>query len=118
MLRDEILNKQDVKTVHIFSDSQSTVGLLTLGWKPSHYKQTVKETSDLIQELQNKNIGIKISWTPVHADIPGNETADRLAKEASLEAKSLDSEVSITTHSDIKRCVNFLEVCKTKWQRQ
>ena len=33
------------------------------------------------------------------------ETADRLAKETSIEANSLDSEVCITTHPDIKRGV-------------
>ena len=83
--RDELLNKQ------------SCIGLLTLGWEPGQYKQTVSETSDLIQELQTKNIDIKIPWTPGHTDIPGNKTVNRFAKEASLEANSLDLEVS--THS-------------------
>ena len=40
----------------------------------------------------NKNIKVDISWTPGHVNIKGNEEADRLAKEVSLEAAAMKSD--------------------------
>jgi hypothetical protein len=34
------------------------------------------------KKMQRDGIDIKIHWTPGHVDINGNETTDRLAKEA------------------------------------
>ena len=42
-------------------------------------------------------------WTPGHADIQGNEDADRLAKEAAKEAQNLDQNTSVLTNQDIKK---------------
>ena len=41
-------------------------------------------------------------WTPGHADIQGNEVANRLAKEAAKEAQDLDLNASVLTNQDIK----------------
>ena len=41
--------------------------------------------------MEKANIIIEISWTPRHANIKGNEHADRLAKEAAQEAKEKES---------------------------
>ena len=47
---------------------------------------------------------MEISWTPGHADIKGNDQADRLAKEAAQEAKEMsESELpSAITLCDVK----------------
>ena len=41
---------------------------------------------------------MEISWTPGHADIKGNDQADRLAKEAAHEAKEM-SELPLNSNN-------------------
>ena len=59
--------------VKIFSDSQSDVGLLTLGWTPSSYQGMINQTKQLIDILKQKGLEIDIAWTPGHADVAGNQ---------------------------------------------
>jgi ribonuclease HI len=40
-----------------------------------------------MKRIQKNGIEIKIHWTPGHANVNGNEIADRLAKEAAKEAE-------------------------------
>ena len=70
----------------IFSDSQSTVGILTLNRKETGYKDITAEIRQTITTLQQKGAEVDISWTPGHASMAGNEIADALAKEAVTEA--------------------------------
>ena len=76
------ISKSEFSAVNIFSDNQSAVGILTLGWEAKTYKQTVKEIKVQIKDFTDKGITLQIDWTPGHADILGNEIADTLAKEA------------------------------------
>ena len=76
----------------------------------------MKETQSLISQLQEKDVRVDICWTPGHADIQGNETADCLAKEAAKEAKEMDENISITTSADIKTAAR--KSCVIKWQRR
>ena len=85
------------------SDSQSAIGILQLGWQPTHHKQTVAEIRQKIKRLEQKDIKVDISWTPGHANIKGNEEADRLAKEASCEAAAMTSDTDEVTMTDIKQ---------------
>lgn len=57
---------------------------------------------------------MQISWSPGHADILGNEIADRLAKEAAQEAKELEDDSRVTTMVDIKTAARAS--CVKKWQ--
>ena len=98
------------------SDSQSAVGILTLGWESNNYKQTVKDTMVAIKNLQDKGVGTQIEWTPGHANIEGNEIADLLAKEAATAAADLDPSSSVTTFDDIKQAAHKTGVAK--WQHQ
>ena len=50
-----------------------------------------------------QDIALEIVWTPGHNEVEGNEVADRLAKEAAVEAKALEEETSVVTVQDIKR---------------
>ena len=84
------VEKKSMKGVKIFCDSQSAVGLLTLGWKQTSYQGTISQIKKQIESLKQDGINIDIAWTPGHADIAGNETADRLAKEAAIEAERID----------------------------
>ena len=43
-----------------------------------------------------------IVWTPEQGDVEGNEVADRLTKEAAVEAKELEEEISAIIVQDIK----------------
>jgi hypothetical protein len=58
------------------------------------------EILDKMKRRQKNGIEIKIHWTPGHANVNGNEIADRLAKEAAKEAQQnqLDSHNTITKH--------------------
>ena len=46
-----------------------------------------------------------VPWTPGHANIKGNEGADSVAKEASYEASTMNSDihVDVVTMADIKQ---------------
>lgn len=91
-----------VNKAHIFSDSQSAIGQLTLGWEASSHKVTVHEVETEIKKLENSNTIVEISWTPGHADIKGNEYADKLAKEAALEAKDKENLPPVISFGDVK----------------
>ena len=99
------LNKRMV--IKIFSDRQSAVGLLTLGWelKASKY-------------FKNKDIDVQIEWTPGHANIPGNKIADTLAKEAAKEVEYMTEHDTVTTMTDIRKGARdyYMKKWKRKWE--
>ncbi|VDI77868.1 Hypothetical predicted protein [Mytilus galloprovincialis] len=78
-----IENKTLIEELKIFSDSQSAIGILTLNLKIENHRSTSHEIISLIKSIQ-KHHGIKINFdcTPGHADVRGNEIADKLTKEA------------------------------------
>ena len=86
----------------IFSDSQSTVGILTLNWKETGYKDIATEIRQTITTLQQKGAEVDISWTPGHASIAGNEIANALAKEAATEAMNQPEGKNSSTILEIK----------------
>ena len=66
--------------------------------------------------LKSQNVSIELNWTPGHADIAGNEIADKLAKEAAEEAENMPEMVTPLTSTDIKKAVK--DSCKIKWQKR
>ena len=56
-------------------------------------------------------------WTPGHADVQGNEVADRLAKDAAKEAQELDQNTCVLTNQDIKKAArdSIMEKWQDKW---
>ena len=104
-------SKKKIDNVKIFCDSQSAVGLLTLGWTPSSYKGTISKIKKQLESLRQTGMEIDISWTQGHADIAGNEIADRLAKEAAKEAEEVDeNQDKVVTAAKVS--------CEKKWQRR
>ena len=97
-------------------DSQSTVGILTLNWKDTSYREVTKDIRKFMSHLQQRNIAVEIDWTPAHSSIAGNEMADKLAKEAAMEASKFPEEKTITSHHEIKlACAKYIT---TQWQRR
>lgn len=109
-------NRDDSTTRNllILSDSQSAVGLLTLGWEATSHKVTVHEVRTELAQLQKIGITVDLSWTPGHSDIKGNELADELAKEAAKEAMDMEEDNVVVTLEDVKSAAKASG--KTKWQ--
>jgi ribonuclease HI len=84
--------RRKIEQLTIFSDSQTAIGILTLHWKIENHKRITLEILDKMKRIQKNGIEIKIHWTPGHANVNGNEIADRLAKEAAKEAGQNQSE--------------------------
>ena len=110
------LTKHIFTVIKIFSRSQSAVGLLTLGWEVKTYKQTIADTKNLISYFTNKHIQVQIERTPGHANIHGNDIADRLAKEAANEAEDMTETDTVTPMTDIRKAAR--DSCMKKWQRK
>ena len=110
------MEKLLVKKVMLFSDSQSAVGILTLGWENKSQTSVVFEIKQIMDILKRQNVEIDINWTPGHAEITGNEIADRLAKEAAVDAENMPEVCTPLTSIDIKRAVK--DSCTVKWQNR
>ena len=93
-----VVNRGNITTMlYVFSDSQSATGILSLCWESTSHKTTVKQVKHSIFKLKQSGVDLEISWTPGHADIRGNELADKLAKEAAEVAKEMDDSSVVVT---------------------
>ncbi|MCG7878799.1 MAG: reverse transcriptase domain-containing protein [Candidatus Thiodiazotropha endolucinida] len=108
--------KRAFKEVTIFSDSQSAIGILTLGWQNKSHKAVIAEINQILTTLNKDQIQINLKWTPGHADISGNEIADQLAKKGAEEAERMPEVTNPVTQLDIKTAVQ--ESCNMKWQKR
>ena len=97
-------------------DSQSAVGILQLGWENKSYKKTAMDIQQSLNILERDGTEVKIQWCPGHANISGNEMADRLAKKAAKEAEEMMDEMGIASQSDVKSAAR--ESVNIKWQRR
>ena len=84
-----IIISSRIKSLRLFSDSQTALGIITLNWDYKNYAEVVRRIKDCIQQLECDGWTVSMFWTPGHADVQGNEVADRLAKDAAKEAQSL-----------------------------
>lgn len=84
-------DNRHIRKVKIFSNSQSNVGILSLGWEEKQHRATVMEIQQLWKEAEERGL----DWTPGHADVKGNVVADRLAKKAMKEAEEM---LEVTSH--------------------
>ena len=57
-----------------------------------------------MKRLEQAGVSVEISWTPGHAQINGNDMADKLSKEAVEEARQKEFEElpAVTTLADVK----------------
>ncbi|KAK0438994.1 hypothetical protein EV421DRAFT_1688848, partial [Armillaria borealis] len=69
--------------IHFFADNSSTVeSIIRPKCRPGQKHATVffNIATKLLEE--DEETSMEIAWAPGHQDIPGNEKADALAKEA------------------------------------
>ena len=76
------------------------MGILTLGWENKSHTSVVFEIKQIMDILKRQNVEIYINWTPGYAEITGNEIADRLAKEAAVDAENMPEVCSPLTSID------------------
>ena len=69
-----ITRGEGIRQVHIFSDSQSDVGQLSLGWECKSHRTTVQEVITEMRRLEEVNAKVALSWSPGHAAIKGMNT--------------------------------------------
>ncbi|VDI34893.1 Hypothetical predicted protein [Mytilus galloprovincialis] len=108
-------NRQNTDSITLFSDSQTSIGILTLNWKSENYIKVIREIKKNMKVLKMNGIPLNFEWTPGHADIQGNDIADSLAKKGAKEAEKIE-EPSEVTRQDIKRAAR--ESVLRKWQNQ
>ena len=97
----------------MFCDSQSAAGILTLNW---NNKQLVGDIKHKVNRLAEQGWTTDILLLKGHAEILGNETAGRLAKEALTEAARLPEDTSMVTNQDISQ--SSRKMVLSKWQRR
>ena len=66
--------------------------------------------------MKKDGINVKIEWNPGHANISGNEIAERLAKEAAKQAEEMTDDAVIANQSDVKSAAR--DSVRIKWQRR
>jgi hypothetical protein len=109
--------KKNRTTYNIFGQSNSNWNTNTLHWKIENHKRITLEILDKMKRIQKNGIEIKIHWTPGHANVNGNEIADRLSKEAAKEAEQNQSDTHNTiTKQDVKKATR--DHITEKWQNR
>ncbi len=74
-------NDPDIWAVNIYSDNQAGIQAAE---KPETQsgQYLLRDLVKGLDDLREKNIRVQIHWIPAHIGVPGNEEADRAAKEA------------------------------------
>lgn len=67
-----------------------------------------------ILSFLSKSYKIALLWTPGHAGLQGNETADQLAKEGASEALNMPDDYGVVTLQEVKMASH--RTCLNKWQ--
>ena len=65
---EKLQQKRKLNKVLILSDSQFSVGLLTLGWDATQHKSIAKEVISKLDLIKGKGIDVDIKWTLGHAE--------------------------------------------------
>ncbi|XP_053391458.1 uncharacterized protein LOC123544590 [Mercenaria mercenaria] len=109
----EEIKKRQIQKVKILSDSQSAVGILSLGWENNSHPHLCSEIRQLWRRVEETGCKIDLQWTPGHANIHGNDKADAIAKEAAKEAEEFDQP---TSQTEIRAAASLATF--DKWQRR
>ena len=84
----QVLFTLPVSSFTIFSDSRSVLAALRC-FNPSSFNPHVLAAMEWLYLLHRKGYRISFCWVPAHVGVPGNEKADRLAREAAARAPPL-----------------------------
>ena len=74
------------------------------------------DIQQFLNTLEESGVHVKIQWSPKHANIQGNEIADRLAKEAAREVEEMTYDAGTATQSDVRSAAT--KSVEIKWQRR
>ena len=86
MINKEITNRD----IEIYSDSQAVLKSLQ---KTKIKSRCIKDCSDTLKNLVNKQNTITLKWIPGHRGFEGNERADKLAKEGSQQREDTKPDI-------------------------
>ena len=101
------------KQILILTDSQTAIQLITTN--NSTYTSTETNIINIITDLQQQQqLDITLVWIPSHVGIQGNETADRLAKEAAT--RTTPDITTPPTRQDINSIID--RTIEAEWQQQ
>ena len=112
----QYLDTMTCSILKIFSDSQSTVGILTLNWKDTSYRSITRDIRNAISSLQETGTKVDINWAPGNSSIVGNEEADRLEKEVANDGSTFPEGSKSTSMADVKLASHTHIM--TLWQRR
>ena len=87
------LPEHPYKQLYVFTDSQFTRGILTLGWKSSQHAKLSKVLKQYIRDFP---VPVLIEWVPAHVGIWQNERADKLADLGTAFSKEHGPNVDVT----------------------
>jgi hypothetical protein len=99
-------------TAIIYTDSRVAIDSIH---NTNNHSYLAEETRKMLADLARREWNIKFSWVKAHAGNPGNETADRIAKEA---ARNADMKCDFDRIPKSKICREAEEEAMHKWQRE
>jgi len=79
-----LLESSQSDSATIFSDSKSVLDALSSPQRNNNNNYLIPLCRSKFYSLVNSGYSVSLAWIPVHVGIPGNEKADRLAKQAAL----------------------------------
>ena len=102
-----LMEENKEKQIAIFTDAKSAVSILK-----SNNSTELTDLRAALHGLCQKSKKVVIQWIPSHCSIPGNEEADRLAKEGGrLPQPDID-----ITYNEAKRLIK--STYRTKWESE
>jgi len=106
------------KHIHILSDCQSALKVVSSPVPPKYYSGLYYNILKQAKEITDKGTQITLKWIAGHVDLPGNDKADKLAKEAASEAKDMpDNSISMReakAHINSRILLRWKNRCKTQ----
>ncbi|UYV84791.1 hypothetical protein LAZ67_X003521 [Cordylochernes scorpioides] len=97
----KLVEKNETKNIIIYTDSKAAIFAI----KNCYYSQD-RLLTNIAAEINklNKNTKISLQWIPSHVGVPGNEEADRLAKEgAAGHPDAVNSETYLSARDHINK---------------
>ena len=102
--------------VHLVTDCQSALQASIKCNITGNFGQTLHQIEKSVTNLHKREVRTVIYWTAGHINLPGNELADRLAKEAATEARDTKIVEANISCSEIKNA--FKKESQKRWQKR
>ena len=78
------VSDRSIGYVHIFTDCQSAIDIFTKQKNSFQNLEEFRGVWECLRSLKERGVPLNLIWVPGHADITGNEKADRAAKNGCL----------------------------------